>query len=205
MCSLATELSYRKLWAALGEALGKEGRVCLLFLYTSQRSFLSFAIMNSVPSFKRACEIFICSLEHKIFKGQFLSCLLSWETWFGDSLKGDQIVGLCVNAPSSQWEWGGGGKGGRELLLSLFLKFLLGRIRQFGRRHPWLSFKVPRASEEIIIHWSCSEKPYQKGSGCLNSSGVFILASSLQTLELLSSLALLLIRRVRLHILLHFS
>lgn len=84
--------------------------------------FLSFAIMNSVPSFKRACEIFICSLEHKIFKGQFLSCLLSREAWFRDSLEGDQILGLCVSLRSHSGRWGGAGEGRMESFVCSFLE-----------------------------------------------------------------------------------
>lgn len=104
--------------------------------------FLSFAIMNSVPSFKRACEIFICSLEHKIFKGQFLSCLLSREMWFRDSLEGDQIVGLCVNAPSSQWEMGvGGRKGGQELFALTFLEISPGLHLSIWASPPMIVFQ----------------------------------------------------------------
>lgn len=105
-----------------GRPWGRRKECASLSVHIPEK-FLSFAIMNSVPSFKRACEIFICSLEHKIFKGQFLSCLLSRETWFRDSLEGDQIVGLCVNAPSSQREMGCGvGEGRTESFVLTFLE-----------------------------------------------------------------------------------
>lgn len=51
-------------------------------------------------------KIFICSLEHRIFKGQFLSCLLSQEAWFRDGLKGDHTLWLYVNSFSSDGRWG---------------------------------------------------------------------------------------------------
>ena len=68
---------------------------------------------------EKACKIFICSSERRIFKGQFFSCLLSQETWFRDSLKCGQTLWLYVPTMGDEEE-----KGGQRALFSVFLKFL---------------------------------------------------------------------------------
>lgn len=63
----ATDRPCSKLWAAPGAGPGEGGEGTPPLSVHIPEKFLSFAIMNSVPSFERACEIFICSLEHDIF------------------------------------------------------------------------------------------------------------------------------------------
>lgn len=67
------------------------GGICLPLCMHLGEGFVIF--YNKLCAFfEKACKISICPLEHWIFKGQFLSCLLSQEMWFQDSLKGFQIL-----------------------------------------------------------------------------------------------------------------
>lgn len=88
------------------EALGAGAWVVPLLLYTSGRNFCHLLIINSVPSLKNLAKSLSVPYNTGFFKGQFLSCLLSQETWFRDSLKGDQILWLYENSPFQQWEMG---------------------------------------------------------------------------------------------------
>lgn len=119
--SLATELFYCRLWAASRKPWGWRVECASPSVHIWEK-FLSFANNKFCAFFEKACKIFICPLEHRIFKGQFFSCLLSQETWFRDSVKGEQILWLYSSI--GRWEK-------RRTESSLFSVFLIFLIRGY--------------------------------------------------------------------------